>query len=290
VLLAAAWWPRRVLPPVVGMLVILSFVTRLGEPVLEIRMIDVGQGDAILLRDGRRGVLIDGGGWPRGDIAARVLAPAIAAAGLQRLDAVVLTHPDRDHCAGLESLARRITWDEIWMGPGWLGEPCAEALLRRAPRWRPLWRGRRAAVGRWRFEVLHPAPGERLERNDRSLVIVAEAAGHRLLLTGDVEAAGERRMLQRDRQRLAAGILKVAHHGSKTSTTERFLRAVQPRLALISAGRRNPYGHPSHEVTARLRSEGVWVLRSDELGQVRIRLSAGRPPRVELPAVPRATR
>lgn len=272
-LLAAAWWPRRALPWVLFALLAAGWLGARDDHALEVRMLDVGQGDAVLIRDGRRALLVDGGGWPRGDIGAAVLAPALAAAGLRRLDAVVMTHPDLDHCGGLVDLARWVPVEEVWMGPGWEGDECADNLLEnRSLRRRQLAQGQTASLGRWRFEVLHPPAEERGGRNERSLVLLAEAAGRRLLLTGDVEAGAERRLVGCCAERLRADFLKVAHHGSKSSTTPLFLTAVRPRIALVSAGRHNPFGHPAPAVLERLRAERVWTLGTAEVGQVRLHI------------------
>ncbi len=262
-----------------------------GRETPELLLLDVGQGDAILLRDGERAVLVDGGGWPSGDLGGRVLVPALVAAGVRRLDAVVLTHPDADHCAGLVDVARYLAVAEVALGPGWRESACAAELVALpAVRWRVLWRGESWRVGRWRLTVLAPPPGQRRGNNDRSLVLRAEVHGRRVLLTGDIEAAAERRLLSRGGGELAAEVLKVAHHGSKTSTSAAFLAAVSPRLALISAGPRNAYGHPHPTVVERLRQRAVRVLRSDRSGAVRLRFPAGGPIQVALPGAPRAAR
>ncbi|RMH18317.1 MAG: MBL fold metallo-hydrolase [Acidobacteria bacterium] len=250
-------------------------------------MLDVGQGEALLLRDGRRAILVDGGGWPQGDLGSRVLVPALAARGVRRLDALVMTHPDRDHCRGLVDLVRQLPVAEVWSSPGWT-PPCAVELISApGPRWRPLWAGDERRLGRWRLAVLHPPPAASRRRhggdNDRSLVLAASVHGRRVLLTGDLEAAGERRLLRASREALAADVLKVAHHGSKTSSTAAFLRAVAPRLALISAGRHNPYGHPAAPVLARLEGAGIRVLRTDRGGAVELTIPAGGPLRIRRP-------
>lgn len=238
---------------------------------------DVGQGDALLLRDGTEAVLVDGGGWRRGDFGGRVLVPALVAVGVDRLRAVVLTHPDRDHCAGLRDVARYLVVEEVWMGPGW-EEACAIELTALARRgWSPLWGGDRRRVGRWRLEVLHPLAGARGGRNDRSLVIRARVTGRGILLTGDLEARGEAELLRRSGPQggaLRSVWLKVGHHGSKTSTTSSFLIGVAPRFALISAGRGNPYGHPTETVLRRLARHVVAVLRTDREGEIRWTLPA----------------
>lgn len=237
----------------------------------ELIMVDVGQGDAVVLRDGREALLIDGGGWPSGDIASRVLLPALAASGVTRLSAVAVTHGDLDHCGGVLDLLNHLPVAEIWTSP-FLEGVCRENLLSRdGARRHILKRGDRRAVGRWQLDVLAPELDDVGGSNDLSLVLRATFAGRRrVLLTGDAESAAERRMLKEGMD-LEADVLKVAHHGSKTSTTEAWLRAVSPRMALISAGRANPYGHPARSVLERLQRHGVRVLRTDRAGRIVLR-------------------
>jgi competence protein ComEC len=250
-------------------------------------MLDVGQGDAILIRDGARALLVDGGGWSEGDFGGRVLVPALAAEGVRRLDALVLTHPDRDHCAGLLDLVDYLPAEELWVAPRTAESACGRALLLRpGPRLRVLWRGERASLGRWRFQALHPPAAGGGEDNDRSLVLLGSAAGRRVLLTGDIEAAAERLLVADQPEALRADVLKVAHHGSKSSTTAAFLAAVQPRLGLISSGVHNPYGHPHPQVVARLAEHGIPVLRTVGAGMVVVRFPPGGSLRVELPGPP----
>jgi competence protein ComEC len=274
-LAAAAWLAVRLAAP--------------APPGLELRMLDVGQGESVLLRDGRRAVLVDGGGWRNGDLGGRVLLPVLARARVRRLDAVVLTHPDLDHCRGLVDLTSYLPVDEVWTAPGWRSRPCADELMT-APgvRLRPLWAGERATVGRWRLLVLHPEPGRRGSGNDRSLVLTATAPGLRLLLTGDVGAAAESRLLRRwPPGSLRADLLKVPHHGSASSTTSGLLAAVRPRLALISCGRGNHYGHPSGRVLERLEAAGTRTLRTDRSGEIVLARAAGGGWRVSTPGLPR---
>ena len=285
-------WPRRAFRVAVLLALAVQTGARPAAPgEVEMVMFDVGQGEAVLLRDGPFAVLVDGGGWRHGDLGGRLLVPSLAALGVRRLDAVVLTHPDLDHCGGLVDLTRYLPVGEVWMGPGWVDDRCAAELLAApAARWRVLWQGEVETLGRWRLEVLHPPAGLRRGRNDRSLVLSASVLGHGVLLTGDIEAATERN-LARDRRRRGdrapVDILKVAHHGSKTSTVERFLRVIDPRLALISSGLRNPCRHPHPATLERLRAAGVRVLRTDRSGMLRLRLRRGRWA-CELPGAPRA--
>ena len=288
---AAAWWCGAAAPgtgspadhPPVGAL----------RPPVSLTLLDVGQGDAILLRDGGRTLLVDGGGWRHGDFGGRVLLPALLGEGVRRLDAVVLTHPDSDHCHGLEQVASYLPVGEVWLAPQWAGDRCADALAATpGARALHLAAGGRRRVGRWRLSVLHPAwpraPGRAVASRDHnrlSLVLLAEAAGRCAVLTGDLDRAGERAVVARDPD-LGCDLLKVGHHGSKTSTGPELLAAVRPRLALVSAGRGNPYGHPAGEVVARLERSGVILLRTDRQGLVRLEWRAGGPLRILTPAAP----
>ncbi|MCB1054454.1 MAG: DNA internalization-related competence protein ComEC/Rec2 [Acidobacteria bacterium] len=271
-LAAAAWWPRRIGSWV--LVAVLATSLRPGGEVPDPRltMLDVGQGDSFLLEDGGHAVLVDGGGWFGGGIGERVLLPALTGLGVRRLDAVVMTHSDRDHCGGLVEILDFLPVGELWSDPGWWADGCGQALESRLPAV-PLAARDVQRVGRWRLEVLATGRGSR--DNDRSLVLRAWVGERCVLLTGDIEAEAERRLLELPVARSPFGlhceVLKVAHHGSKTSTTPAFLAAVEPRRALVSAGRGNRYGHPARSVVDRLDRARVQVLRSDQDGQVRLR-------------------
>lgn len=255
----------------------------------ELTVVDVGQGESILLRDGDAAALVDGGGWSRSGIAQRVLVPVLSRLGVRRLEAIVLTHPDRDHCHGLLELTWYLPVERLVTAPGWQRQRCARELLARPGLpVRALWRGEALDLGRWRLTALHPGAGDRRGRNDRSLVLLAEVEGHRVALTGDLERSGEREVLTASGRLLERlDILKVAHHGSDSSTSVAWLERTRPRLALISCGLRNRYGHPASVVLDRLRRRGTAVLRTDLHGAVRVLLPPGGPPRLLLPGAPR---
>lgn len=293
---------------------------RLPDPRLVV--LDVGQGEALLIQDGLRAVLVDGGGFPGGHdfgggIGSRVLLPALLRLGVRRLDAVALTHPDRDHCGGLVELGSWLPVAEVWTVAGWEGEPCVDALVATPGTvHRQISAGGRGWIGGWHWMALHPTrspqarPGpegpERVQslsrprRNGGSLVLalsVGKGSGARklrVLLTGDLDAAAEAELLQRfrgpARRLLRAEVLKIAHHGSRGSSSLPFLAAVwgsggsrglgSPRpTALISCGARNAYGHPAPEVLERLRRWDARVRRTDELGQVQVRVRPGSQPK-----------
>lgn len=283
---AVAWWPRPLALP--GLLLLL-LLGRPSDAELEARFLDVGQGDAILLRDGERAVLVDGGGTNHGDLGGRVLLPELAAAGVRRIDLAILTHRDLDHCQGLVDLADYLTIREVWVAPGSEGFCATRLATGLGANLRVVWSGDTGAIGRWRLRVLNPPPGEHRGDNDRSLVLDAEAAGLRVLLAGDVEAGAERHLLEGPAVP-RFDVLKVAHHGSRTSSTAQFLEAVRPRFAVISAGIGNRFGHPSAEALSRLRTVGARVLRTDLDGEVLFRFGAKgshRGWRLVLPGAPR---
>lgn len=288
--------PRRALLALAGALALAGFAAGAhhpsgSEPALA--MFDVGQGDSILLRDGPRAVLIDGGGWRHGDLGGRVLLPALLGEGIRRLDAVVMTHPDGDHCQGLVDLSSYLPVGEIWTAPGWPAEGCAgELFATPGARVRTFVAGARGRVGRWRLAVLGPAREEvenaGADENERSLILSAEVFGRRVLLTGDVERRGEIHLLDTPRERLRSDVLKVAHHGSRTSSAGFLLDAIAPRWALISVGRNNPYHHPSPEIVERLEAVRARVLRTDRDGEIRLRFGADGRIRLDLPGAPKA--
>ena len=253
----------------------------------ELAMLDVGQGDAILLRDGDRALLLDGGGLRGGDIGGRALLPALLDEGVDHLDALVISHPDHDHCGGLVDIAAYLPVREVWMAPGWDPAGCA-GTLQALPgvRTRFLWRGKGITFGRWRFRALHPEADDRHPVNERSLVLLATVGGRRALLTGDVESWAEHDIIRCCAGELKADLLKVAHHGSRTSSTPGFLAAVAPRLALISVGLDNRYHHPSPEVVARL-SERSRLLRTDRAGEIALWFERDGRMRLELPGEPK---
>jgi competence protein ComEC len=265
---------------------VLTFLLVSRDRDFELAMLDVGQGDAVLLRDGGAALLVDGGGWPAGDFGGRVLLPALARLGVRALDAVVVSHPDSDHCAGLADLASYLPIGEVWIAPGWGDQPCVRRLLGSTRRrLRVVWRGDRLSFGRFELAVLHPPPGETGAGNDRSLVIEATGGGRRLLLTGDVSERVET-LLVRRRVLRPVDVLKVAHHGSASSTSLPFLASIAPRWGLVSAGRRNAYGHPADVVLARLARRRAAVLRTDLHGWIRLRWTGGGPLRLETSRAP----
>lgn len=256
----AAWWP---------------LVAPAGDT-LQVHMIDVGQGDAIALRTpARRWIVVDAGdAWGASDAGARTVAPYLRRRG-GAVAALVLSHPHADHVGGAASVVRLLRVGVVLDG-GFVhtassyADVITSARARRTP-WRLVRAGDSLEVDGVRLRVLAPdsaAAANAAGANEASVVLTAEYRGVRVLLTGDAERAEEAGLVARFAERLPAHILKVGHHGSATSSTAAFLDAVRPRVALVSVGAGNRYGHPSDDVLRALHARGAHVARTDDDGTV----------------------
>jgi competence protein ComEC len=240
----------------------------------EIRLLDVGQGDAILLRSGTGAILVDAGGSARDpSVGRRLLVPRLADAGVRRIDAIVLTHPHPDHCGAIPAAMRDFEVGRVVVARRHVSAPCVQRLLDDALRLGvPVADAEAEGVLATGEVELHrvglATRFRRARENNGSLVYAARVAGRSLLLTGDVEKEAETVLRYDHASALRADILKVPHHGGATSSTAQFLDRVAPRIALVSCGRGNPFGHPADSVIAELRSRGVLVLRTDRAGTV----------------------
>jgi competence protein ComEC len=247
---------------------------------VRLTMLDVGQGEALLLEPpAGRPILIDTGGRPFGgglDIGTRVVAPALWARHVTSLSALLITHGDPDHMGGAAGVLASLPVGESWFGIRVPRHSAGNDLLAdldsRHIGVRYLRAGRLMQLGGLRLRVLNPpAPDWERQRvrNDDSVVIEATYGDVAIVLLGDVSAEVERSLVpQLTPARVR--ILKVAHHGSKTSTSQELLDAWRPQLALVSAGRGNSFGHPAREVLERLDAAGVRVLRTDQGGELTV--------------------
>jgi competence protein ComEC len=256
----------------VGALLVWLAVLSLPDGRLHVAFLDVGQGDAILITtpEGRQ-ILVDGGPTAT-DLTWRL--------GQEMpfwdhsLDMVVNTHPDADHLAGLPPLLDRYQVDNVLVTDmagdsnlyrEWetqLGEAQLNPTIGQA--------GMQLTLGRGVTATLltpGPATAREDETNNHSVVMRLQMGRISFLLTGDIEASVERNLVS-ERASLAVTVLKSPHHGSKTSSTEAFLKAINPQIVVISVGQDNDYGHPSPEVLDRYAEHGFIVFRTDEQGTV----------------------
>ncbi|MBI3932415.1 MAG: DNA internalization-related competence protein ComEC/Rec2 [Acidobacteria bacterium] len=242
---------------------------------LHLTVLDVGQGDALLLRSpGGRAFLVDtGGGFGSGlDFGEAVVGPALWAQGIRTLDRVLLTHAHPDHVGGAPLLVRAFRVGEVWEGPAPRKDRTYVDLDAHLRRWgttrRTVVRGAALDWDGVGVDVLGPAPPGRppwRTRNDDSVVVALRLGGVRMLLTGDAEAGGEAFL-----GALPSAVLKVPHHGSRTSSTAAFVAGVAPRVAIVSVGQRSRFGHPHAEVLERYVRQGVRVFRTDLDGAVTV--------------------
>ncbi|MEX1257055.1 MAG: DNA internalization-related competence protein ComEC/Rec2 [Gemmatimonadota bacterium] len=260
-------------------LVLLLPLLPLGRD-LELHLIDVGQGDAVALRTPRgRWLLVDAGPRSAGfDSGTRRVVPYLRRHGARGVEALVLTHPHLDHIGGAPGVIAGIGVRGILDPSRPYGSGPYLAVLE-AAREEGIWwwvarEGSAFQVDGLRIEVLHPdaetadAP-ELADPNDLSVVLLVRWGEGAVLLTGDAPAAVERRVLERV-PRLS--VLKVGHHGSRTSTSPEFLAATHPGAALIGVGDPNGFGHPHDVVVERLEAAGARIFRTDRDGDVRVRI------------------
>lgn len=236
------------------------FTASLPEDALHVHVIDVGKADAILLESPDANVLVDCGTAEAAEDVLRYLA----ARGIDRLDAVWISHPDDDHCGGLPAVLQTVPADAVVESPvgesisGMTALPQAVPLRRAAV-------GERYAYGAMTFEVLGPLQ-DYAESNNDSTVFRLQYDGFTMLFCGDMEAWAERDLLASGAA-LRADVLKVAHHGSDTSTSAALLEAVQPRYAVISSGEDRSM-LPRNTVLQRLHTAGAEIFRTDTDGAV----------------------
>ena len=251
-----------------------------GDGQLHLTVMDVGQGDALLvtLPNGRTLMVDTGGVSLRGDfdIGDRVLGPALRARGIRRLDYLAITHGDPDHIGGAVSMVRDFAPAEIWYGT-YVNEhepslKLQEMGRRRRAAWRWLQRGDQIDLGGVELRVHHPALPDwqrQKVRNDDSLVLELRYGRVSMLLTGDIGREVEEALLP-TLDLLPIVVLKSAHHGSGTSSSEQFVSRIKPRLVVIGCGRANPYGHPLPYVLDRYKAVGAEIARTDLDGQIEV--------------------
>lgn len=241
---------------------------RPGE--LRVTVLDVGQGLAVVLQTADHALLYDTG--PRyseqSDSGKRVILPFLLGQGIQRLDALVLSHDDNDHTGGAMSVMHGID-------VGWLlsSLPPGQGLLANGHRKDRCHAGQSWAWDGVKFEILHPTlqsyTRRRVKDNNRSCVIKVTSAYGRLLLTGDIERLAELSLLESGVS-LESDVVVVPHHGSKTSSIRPFVAAISPDVAIFSAGHLNRFGHPKPEVVSRYQESGSRIYRNDEHGAVMV--------------------
>lgn len=253
----------------------------------EITFIDVGQGDSILIQlpYNKGTYLIDTGGtvtfpmeeWQKRkdpfEVGAKTVVPFLKSKGISTIDKLILTHGDLDHIGGSTAVIEQLNVKEI-MYPNVTEESSIEKerLLSLAKKKKIpihfIQAGEKWTTGKDAFLVLAPFETEDLTKNNGSIVIYARVANKTWLFTGDLEKEGEEALMINYPLLKDIDILKVGHHGSKTSSTSEFIEQLKPKIAIISVGENNSYNHPSQEVLSTLKESKVKVFRTDENGGI----------------------
>ena len=262
------------------------------DPRLHVSFIDVGQGDSALIElPYRKAVyLIDAGGVLRFDgepfqqrrrsfeVGRQTVVPYLKGRGIASVDLFILSHPDADHAEGADEVFEELAVERLHITPGSGANalmtelaPFAREAHVELPKSGAGWQ-----VGETQFTYLSPED-DLYEGNDDSLVLLMEHQRQRFVFTGDLEGEGESRVIERYGEQLAnITVLKVGHHGSKTSSSQAFLEALRPQVSVVSAGIDNRYGHPSPEVTARFGELDLSLVSTAENGTIHMVIEDSR--------------
>lgn len=257
-----------------------------SERRFEMTFLDIGQGDTAVVRfpEGQVMVIDAGTRFGEWDIGRAVVAPYLWQQRIRTIDYLVATHPQRDHIGGMISILRRFPVGEVWTNGERRNTAVAQdfeqEIVRRQIPVRSVHRGNPPeTIGGCRITFIHPSGlsvGPTKNANDRSLVFRIDCPeDFSALMTGDIEATAAREITDTGLP-LSTDVLKVPHHGSRGSLFTPFLQRVSPRVAVISAGARNPFGHPSPEVLSAYRTGGAEIARTDRHGAIRIDTKEGR--------------
>ncbi len=272
---------------ILGDIVYWTYQVRLSRSFV-VTILDVGQGNAALVRfPGGKKMLIDGGGFGRGDfdVGEMVVAPFLWRNKITRVDTLVLSHPESDHMNGLRFIAEEFQPKEFWRNEDRVETPSFLELMdivknRKIQQKLPGDLTDGVTVNGAFVEILHPMPGKRFDTvggkgdslNNHSLVLRITYAGKSFLFPGDLEKEGEKEMLAHTEAEIRSHVLLVPHHGSKTSSSKAFLEAVRPELCIVSAGK-GPYRNfPHPTVEKRLCDRGCRILNTSKDGAVTIRV------------------
>jgi len=275
-------WARFVSITAFSLIMIFTISLFLKNPKgIRVTFIDVGQGDSSLIElPDRKRILIDGGGgFDKGfDIGRRVIAPYLWDRGIRGIDYLVLSHPHPDHIGGLIYIIKGFRIGEVWVNGDYAIKGYTEFLRlieEKGIQLITVKRGDALLKDSYNIYILHPYPqfdpssprGEFSAQNNRSIVLKLVYKNHSFLFSGDIEKEAEENLIYLDRW-LRADVIKVPHHGGKTSSIEEFISLVRPEIAVVSSGRDNIFHHPNPDTIMRYERLGIKVYRTDLDGAV----------------------
>lgn len=263
--------PRPLLPISAGLALWLPLISpsqeKIADGQAQVWVLDVGQGQAVWVKTATHSLMYDAAPFMAGfDAGERMVVPVLRGFAQTHLDELLISHADADHAGGAQSIMDAVQVSRIVSGQpeehpaSFAAQPCTDKQWQ----WDGVW------FWRWQWQAAK-------DSNQKSCVLLINAQGERLLLTGDLDAAGEAALLA-DWPWLKVDWLVAGHHGSRTSTSRRFVQAVQPQYALISRGKHNSYGHPHPQVLANLQRAQVQIYDTAIDKALRVDLGAYREP------------
>jgi competence protein ComEC len=274
-LLAPSGWPGRLMGVLFLLPLFLMQTPRPESGGFWLEILDVGEGLAIVIHTREHSLVYDTGPRfsPRFDTGSAVVLPYLYQHQIHQINTLIISHGDNDHIGGANSLIEGIPVKQL------LSSVPAEKLPAEA---HPCLDGQAWNWDGVDFQILHPITNWPYEGNNRSCVLKVSNDSHSVLLTGDIESISEFRLRKDHKDALNSDILLVPHHGSLTSSTQAFITAVAPDLAVVSSGYRNRFGFPKAEVLERYASKGVPVMNTADFGAIHIMFGVDdHPPRIE---------
>lgn len=261
-------------------LILINFIIYIFPQKLRIFFIDVGQGDStLIITPDKKTVLIDGGGSDSFDVGEKVLLPYLLDRRILKIDYVLISHFDTDHCGGILTIMEKVKVKNIIISEqaehSENYERFKKLMIHKKIRLIEVKKGDKIKIGRYsEFKILFPTSRLLSENplNNNSIVAQFNYNNFKMLFTGDIEKLAEQQILKTEKAEIRADILKVAHHGSKTSSIPEFIKAVRPKIALIGVGKNNTFGHPNQQTIKNLENIKCRIYRTDLQGEIIIRI------------------
>lgn len=261
-------------------LILINFIIYIFPQKLRIFFIDVGQGDStLIITPDKKTVLIDGGGSDSFDVGEKVLLPYLLDRRILKIDYVLISHFDTDHCGGILTIMEKVKVKNIIISEqaehSENYERFKKLMIHKKIRLIEVKKGDKIKIGRYsEFKILFPTSRLLSENplNNNSIVAQFNYNNFKMLFTGDIEKLAEQQILKAEKAEIRADILKVAHHGSKTSSIPEFIKAVKPKIALIGVGKNNTFGHPNKQTIKNLENIKCRIYRTDIQGEIIIKI------------------
>lgn len=265
-------------------LILINFIIYIFPQKLRIFFIDVGQGDStLIITPDKKTVLIDGGGSDSFDVGEKVLLPYLLDRRILKVDYVLISHFDTDHCGGILTIMEKVKVKNIIISEqaehSENYERFKKLMIHKKIRLIEVKKGDKIKIGRYsEFKILFPTSRLLSENplNNNSIVAQFNYNNFKMLFTGDIEKLAEQQILKAEKAEIRADILKVAHHGSKTSSIPEFIKAVKPKIALIGVGKNNTFGHPNQQTIKNLENIKCRIYRTDLQGEIIIKIDQKR--------------